>query len=68
MNAWESIFMQSPVNNGYYEETALPEHKWEWPRMTWFQTRLDFIREQPLSLNLKSSRRMRSSDGKSPDQ
>ncbi|MGE5817933.1 MAG: hypothetical protein ACM37Z_07920, partial [Deltaproteobacteria bacterium] len=61
MNAWKSIFMQSPVNNGYYEETALPEQKWEWPKKTWLQTRLDFIREQPPSLNLKSSRKMRTS-------
>ena len=56
MTAWESIFMQSPVNNGYYNEDALPEQKWEWPKRTWFQTRLDFIREQPPSLNLKTPR------------
>jgi hypothetical protein len=61
MNAWESIFMQSPVNNGYYEEDALPEQKWEWPKRTWFQTRLDFIRERP-SLKLKPSRRLRNID------
>lgn len=54
MTAWESIFMQSPVNNGYYNEDVLPEQKWEWPKRTWFQSRLDFIREQPPSLNLKT--------------
>ena len=62
MNAWESIFMQSPVNNGYYEENALPQQRWEWPKKTWFQSRLDYVREHHSSLNLKSSRRMRNID------
>jgi len=58
MNAWESIFMQSPVNNSYYNEDTLQEQKWEWPKRTWFRTRLDFVRKLQSPLNLKSSRRM----------
>jgi hypothetical protein len=29
MNAWESIFMQSPVNNGFYEEDELQQQNRE---------------------------------------
>jgi hypothetical protein len=61
MNAWESIFMQSPVNNGFYEEDELQQQNWSWPKGTWFQTRLDFVREQ-MPLHLKSSRRIRNID------
>ena len=44
MNLWESIFTQSPVNDGYYDEDDLPHQRWEWPKATWFQARRDFIR------------------------
>jgi hypothetical protein len=54
MNAWESIFLQSPVNDGYYDEEELPQLCWEWPKDTWFQTRLDFIREHESVLSRKS--------------
>ena len=46
MKAWESIFLQSPVNVGYYDEDDLPHLNWEWPKETWFQTRLDYLRER----------------------
>lgn len=62
MNVWESIFTQSPVNNGNYEEDALPQQKWEWPKRTWFQDRLGFVRAHQSPLNLKSSRRMSNVD------
>ena len=45
MNAWESIFLQSPANDGYYDEEDLPQLNWEWPKETWFRTRLDYVRE-----------------------
>jgi len=45
MNAWKCIFMQSPVNNGFYEEDELQQQNWSWPKGTWVQTRLDFVRE-----------------------
>jgi hypothetical protein len=61
VNAWKSIFMQSPVNNGFYEEDELQQQNWSWPKGTWFQTRLDFVREQ-MPLQLKSSRRIRNID------
>lgn len=46
MNSWESIFLQSPVNDGYYDEDRLPQIKWDWPSGTWFQARLDHLRER----------------------
>jgi hypothetical protein len=45
MSTWEAIFSQSPVNQGYYDETRLPQFHWDWPRGTWFQSRLDSIRD-----------------------
>ena len=36
MNAWESIFLQSRVNDGYYDEEDLPQLCWGWPKDTWF--------------------------------
>jgi len=49
-NTWESIFSQSPANNGYYDETELPHFNWGWPKGTWFQERRDYVRERrPIS-------------------
>ena len=58
MNTWEAIFMQSPVNEGYYDEHVLPQQNWDWPKGTWFQARLDYTREHRSPLGLKSSRKM----------
>jgi hypothetical protein len=44
MNLWESIFIQSPVNRGYYDEDNLPHVRWQWPHATWFQTRREYLR------------------------
>lgn len=57
MNAWESIFMQSPANDGCYEEDDLPQSNWDWPKETWFQTRLDQVREHELLTSLKLHRK-----------
>jgi hypothetical protein len=38
MNGWESIFYQSPVNNGRYDEDELPQVNWDWPSGTWLQS------------------------------
>lgn len=62
MNPWQSIFMQSPANNGYYEEDELPQLRWRWPKGTWFQERLDYIRERRLITPVKFSRKIRQSD------
>lgn len=60
MNAWESVFTQSPVNSKWYHEADdLPYHTWEWPKGTWFQARLDYVREHEIAWSLKSSRRAR---------
>jgi hypothetical protein len=45
MNSWEAIFSQSPVNTGFYNGEKLPQAHWDWPKRTWFQARLNQIRE-----------------------
>lgn len=54
MNLWESIFLQSRANDGWYGEEDLPQSNWEWPKETWFQARLDYVREHqwPPRVNL----------------
>ncbi|HEY7321972.1 MAG TPA: hypothetical protein VIE89_30755 [Candidatus Binatia bacterium] len=58
MKAWASIFLQSPVNDGYYDEDDLPHLSWEWPKETWFQTRLDYVREREPVLSRRIARRL----------
>ena len=62
MNAWESIFRQSRVNDGYYDEDKLPQLKWEWPKGTWFQARRDYILECQQPLGVRGSRNLGRSD------
>ena len=57
MNAWESIFLQSPVNAGRYVADELPQQIWDWPKETWFQARLDRIREHEPVLNRRSNKK-----------
>jgi hypothetical protein len=42
---WRSVFAQSPVSSGYYDEDELPHCNWDWPKGTWFQVRRDIVRE-----------------------
>jgi hypothetical protein len=44
MNLWEKIFRQSRVNNASYDGETLPAQNWQWPRSTWFQRRLRYLR------------------------
>lgn len=44
MSNWQKIFIQSRVNGGPYRGDQLPQHKWEWPRGTWFQNRVCRVR------------------------
>jgi hypothetical protein len=42
MNVWESVISRSRVNDGCcYDEARLPEFRWEWPKGTWFQARVE---------------------------
>jgi len=54
MNTWEAIFSQSPANNGFYNGEKLPQVHWNWPKRTWFQGRLDSIRESERPWNAKA--------------
>lgn len=44
MTSWQLIFLQSRVNNGAYDGDYLPAQNWDWPRRTWFQERLYYLR------------------------
>lgn len=57
MNAWEMVFRQSRVNNGYYEEDPSPQLKWDWPKGTWFQSRLYYVRDHQPVFSLKTGRK-----------
>ena len=59
MNAWEAIFTQSPANNGFYEENELAQVCWAWPRRTWLQDRLEYVREHEPAMGLKSTGKLR---------
>ena len=57
MNTWKAVFSRSPVNQGRYNGEQLPQVRWAWPRATWFQTRLDQIRDQERALLLKTNKK-----------
>jgi hypothetical protein len=59
MKMWESVFLQSRVNDGYYDEEGLPDQPWPWPRATWFQERLCKVREEEPTNFLKSLKKIR---------
>jgi hypothetical protein len=45
MSQWQLIFSQSRVNGAIYRGEILVPHPWAWPKKTWFQRRLAFVRE-----------------------
>ena len=40
LSYWQFIFLQSRVNNCFYNVDDLPKANWQWPKDTWFQERL----------------------------
>jgi len=45
MICWQLIFLQSKVNRAAYEGDKLPTQNWDWPKGTWFQNRLRYLRK-----------------------
>jgi hypothetical protein len=45
MNSWELIFSVSKVNGDRYDGDRLPVQPWKWPSGTWFQRRLQHLRD-----------------------
>ncbi len=41
LSYWQIILLQSKVNGCLYRGEDLAETKWEWPKDTWFQARLN---------------------------
>jgi len=50
MSFWQLVFLQSRVNDGIYDEEELPPQIWAWPKETWFQSRLNYLRMQRSSV------------------
>ena len=42
---WQKIFSLSPINGGMYFGEHLPPSRMAWPRSTWLQQRLDYLRD-----------------------
>ena len=45
MICWQLIFLQSKVNRAAYDGDKLPTQNWDWPKGTWLQNRLRFLRK-----------------------
>lgn len=58
MSNWESVFVQSRANDGYYSDVELPQKPWQWPAHTWFRERLEQVREREATVFLRSLRKI----------
>jgi hypothetical protein len=63
MISWELIFLQSRVNHGAYDGDHLPAQKWDWPRETWFQERLYYLRAGHRQIAQRNSLNMTHANG-----
>ena len=63
MTSWELIFLQSRVNHGAYDGDHLPAQNWDWPRGTWFQERLYYLRARRRQIAQRNSFKMKSAHG-----
>jgi len=41
---WQQVFLQSKVNGAPYHGEKLPGHSWNWPKNTYLQRRLRYLR------------------------
>ena len=41
---WQRVFLQSKVNGAPYVGEQLPGARWEWPKNTYLQRRLRYVR------------------------
>lgn len=46
MNPWQLMFLQSKANDNVYHGDSLATYHWAWPRGTWFQNRLSYLRRR----------------------
>jgi len=54
-SSWQSIFLQSKVNGATYNGEQLAGFNWEWPRDTFLQRRLEYLRRYRPSDNASDS-------------
>jgi hypothetical protein len=68
MTSWELIFLQSRVNDGVYDGDHLPAQNWDWPRETWFQERLYYLRARRQQIAQRNSLNMTHANGSTVSQ
>jgi hypothetical protein len=68
MTSWELIFLQSKVNHGAYDGDHLPAQNWDWPRGTWFQERLYYLRARRRQIAKRKSLNMKYANGSTVSQ
>jgi hypothetical protein len=68
MTSWELIFLQSRVNDGAYDGDHLPAQNWDWPRETWFQERLYYLRARRQQIAQRNSLNMTHANGSTVSQ
>jgi hypothetical protein len=44
-SSWQRIFLQSKVNGAPYQGEQLLGFNWDWPKNTYLQRRLDYVRK-----------------------
>jgi len=54
-SSWQSIFLQSKVNGAAYNGEQLSGFIWEWPKDTFLQRRLEYLRKYRWSDELSDS-------------
>ncbi len=45
LSFWQLVFSRSKVNGAPYDGEEPQRYKWEWPKDTYFQRRLHYLRE-----------------------
>jgi len=54
-SSWQSIFLQSKANGAAYNGEQLAGFNWEWPKDTFLQRRLEYLRKYRSSDELADS-------------
>ena len=44
-SSWQRIFLQSKVNGAAYNGEQLSNCNWDWPKNTYLQRRLEYVRK-----------------------
>jgi len=48
LSFWQLVFLQSTINGAPYHGGELRRYKWEWPKNTYLQRRLRYLKESQI--------------------